>query len=54
MTPSPFKTVCYAIAVALGIGVIVTNFLMPQSIATVTNLLAAAVILLGIANLQAW
>ncbi len=52
MTPSPFKTVCYAIAVAMGLAVIVTNFLLPQSIATVTNLLAVGVIMLGIANLQ--
>ncbi len=54
MTPSPFKTVCYAIAVAMGIGVIVANFLMQLSTATMLNLLAVGVILLGIANLQAW
>jgi hypothetical protein len=52
MTQSPFKTVCYAIAVAMGVAVIVTNFLIPQSITTITNLLAIGLALIGIANLQ--
>ncbi len=52
MTQSPFKTVCYAIAVAMGIAVLVTNFVLPQSITVISNLLAIGIIALGIANLQ--
>jgi hypothetical protein len=52
MTQSPFKTICYAVAVAMGVAVLVTNFLIPQSITTVSNLLAVGVAALGIANLQ--
>ena len=52
MTQSPFKTICYAIAVGMGVAVIATNFLLPQSIMTISNLLAIGVIALGIANLQ--
>ena len=52
MSQSPFKTVCYAIAVAMGVAVIVTNYLLPQSIATISNLLAVGIVALGIANLQ--
>ncbi len=52
MNLSPFRTFCYAIAVALGGAVLVTNFVYPLSITVVANLLALAVIALGIANLQ--
>ncbi len=52
MTQSPFKTICYAIAVAMGVAVLLTNILLPQSVTTVTNLLAIGVVALGIANLQ--
>ena len=52
MTQSWFKTLCYAIAVAMGVAVLVTNFLLPQSITTVTNLLAIGIAAVGIANLQ--
>ena len=40
MNLSPFKTFCYVVAVAMGAGVLATNFLMPQSITVVSNLLA--------------
>lgn len=52
MTQSPFKTICYAIAVAMGVAVIVTNFLIPQSLATISNMLAIGLAAVGIANLQ--
>jgi hypothetical protein len=52
MTLSPFKIICYAIAVAMGVAVLVTNFLIPQSITTITNLLAIGLVAVGIANLQ--
>ncbi len=52
MTQSPFKTICYAIAVAMGVAVLVTNYVIPQSITTISDLLAVGVAALGIANLQ--
>src|SRR5512142_963945 len=52
MNASLFRTVCYAIAVAMGIAVIVTNIVAPLSVAGVSNLLAIAVAALGIAALQ--
>lgn len=47
-----FKTVCYGIAVAMGVAVIVTNIVSPLSAAAATNLLAIGVAALGIAGLQ--
>jgi hypothetical protein len=52
MSSSLLKTVCNAIAVAMGVAVIVTNTVAPMSTPGVTNLLAIAVAALGIAALQ--
>ncbi len=52
MTQSPFKTICYAVAVAMGVAVLVTNFLIPQSITVISNLLAIGLAAIGIANLS--
>ncbi len=47
-----FKTVCYALALAMGVVVIVTNIIAPLGLASVTTLLAVGVAVLGLANLQ--
>ena len=52
MNSSLLKTVCYALAVAMGVAVIVTNIVSPLSLAGVSNLLAIGVAALGIAALQ--
>ena len=57
MTQSWFKTLCYAIAVAMGVAVLVINLLggrllPPMSMTTITNLLAIGLAVIGIANLQ--
>lgn len=52
MNSGLFKTVCYAIAVAMGVAVIVTNLVAPLSGTGPTNLLAVGVAALGIAALQ--
>ena len=52
MNRSVLKTVCYAIALAMGVAVIVLNILSPLSPGTVANLLAIGVAALGIAGLQ--
>ncbi len=47
-----FKTVCYAVALALGIAVIVTNIIAPLGATTATTLLALGLAALGLASLQ--
>ncbi len=47
-----FKTVCYGIAVAMGVAVIVTNIVAPLSGTGTSSLLAIGVLALGIAALQ--
>jgi hypothetical protein len=52
MNPGLFKTICYGIAVAMGVAVIVTNIVSPLSGTAATNLLAIGVAAMGIAGLQ--
>ena len=52
MKSNLLKTIFNAIAVAMGVAVIVTNVVNPLSPSAVTNLLAIGVAALGIANLQ--
>ena len=52
MKISVLKIVCSAIALAMGIAVIVTSIYHPLSKATVDVLLAFAVVALGIAGFQ--
>ena len=52
MNNNLLKTICNAIAVAMGVAVIVTNIVNPLSLGAVTNLLGIAVAALGIAALQ--
>ncbi len=52
MNSGLIKTVCYAIAVAMGVAVIVMNIVSPLSLSGVGNLLAIGVAALGIAGLQ--
>ncbi len=47
-----FKTVCYALALAMGVVVIVTNIIAPLGATAVTTLLAIGVGVLGLASLQ--
>lgn len=47
-----FKTVLNAVAIAMGVAVIVTNIVNPLSPAGVSSLLALGVAGLGIAGLQ--
>ncbi|HTP02424.1 MAG TPA: hypothetical protein VMJ64_13710 [Anaerolineales bacterium] len=46
------KTVCFGLAVAMGVAVIVTNIVSPLAPATVSNLLAVGLAAVGIAGLQ--
>ncbi|MCL4529734.1 MAG: hypothetical protein M1282_09985 [Chloroflexi bacterium] len=46
------KIVLNAVAIAMGIAVIVTNIVSPLSLGAVTTLLGLGVAALGIANLQ--
>jgi hypothetical protein len=46
------RTVLSAVAIAMGIAVIVTNIVNPLSLNTVSTLLGLGVAALGIANLQ--
>ena len=46
------KTICYGLAVAMGVAVIVTNIVAPLSAGTMGTLLAFGVAALGIAGLQ--
>ncbi len=47
-----FKTVCYGLAVAMGVAVIITNIVAPISGTGPTDLLAIGVLALGVAALQ--
>ena len=51
MKTNLLKTICYGVAVAIGIAVIVTNVVSPLSPNGVTSLLGIGVAALGIANL---
>ena len=46
------KTVCYGLAIAMGVAVIVTNIVAPMSTAAMGTVLGIAVAALGIAGLQ--
>lgn len=46
------KTVCYGIAVAMGVAVIVTNIVAPMGVSAMGSALAIGVAALGIAGLQ--
>jgi hypothetical protein len=52
MNTNLVKTVCYGIAIAMGVAVIVTNFVNPLPAAGIGTLLSVAVAALGIAGLQ--
>ncbi len=52
MNSSLIKTICFGLAVAMGVAVIVTNIVSPLSLANVTTLLAFGVAALGVAGLQ--
>ncbi len=52
MNSGLFKTVCYGIAIAMGVAVIVTNIVAPMSAAGMGTALAIGVAVLGIAGLQ--
>ena len=52
MSSSLVKTVCYALALAMGIAVIVTNIVAPLPAAGIGTLLAIGVAALGLAGLQ--
>lgn len=47
-----FKTICYGLALAMGVAVIVLNILSPLPATTSTTLLAFGLAALGIASLQ--
>ncbi len=51
MNAGLIESVCYGIAVAMGIAVIITNIAYPLSTINITNLLGIGVLALGIANL---
>lgn len=52
MKDNLLKTICYGLAVAMGIAVLVTNMISPLSLSGVTSLLAIGIAGLGISNLQ--
>jgi hypothetical protein len=52
MKTNLLKTICYGVAVAMGVAVIVTNIVSPLSLSGVTSLLAIGVAALGVADLQ--
>ncbi len=52
MNTSLLKTICYGLAIAMGVAVIVTNIFSPLSLASTANLLGFGVAALGIAGLQ--
>lgn len=52
MITSTLRTICYAIALAMGVAVIVTNIVSPLSTSGATSLLAVAAVALGLAGLQ--
>ncbi len=52
MNPSLIKTICYGLAIAMGVAVIVTNIVAPLSTTSTGTLLGFGVAALGIAGLQ--
>lgn len=52
MNSSLVRTVCNAVAIAMGVAVIVTSIVAPLSSASVSILLAVGLAALGIAGLQ--
>ena len=52
MNTSTLRTIYYAVAIAMGVAVIVTNIVSPLSTGGVTSLLAIAAVALGLAGLQ--
>ncbi len=52
MNTSLVKTICYGLAIAMGVAVIVLNIVSPQPAAGIETLLGIAVAALGIAGLQ--
>ena len=52
MKSTLFKTVCYGLALAMGVAVIVLNILSPLSAATATSMLAFGLAAIGVAGLQ--
>lgn len=52
MNSDLIKTICYGLSIAMGVAVIVTNFVSPLPAAGVGTLLSIAAIALGIAGLQ--
>jgi hypothetical protein len=52
MDRSLLKTICYGLAVAMGVAVIVIDIVSPPSLATVATLLAVGLLAVGIAGLQ--
>ena len=52
MKSNLFKTILNAVAVAMGVAVIVTNIVAPMSVTSLTSLLGLGVAALGIAGLQ--
>ncbi len=49
---STFNTVCYAVALAMGVAVIVLNFINPLPAATTSTFLALGLLALGLAGLR--
>ena len=49
---STLKTVCYAVALAMGVAVIVLNIITPLPALAYTSMLAIAVFALGLAGLR--
>lgn len=47
-----FKTICYGLALAMGVAVIVLNILSPLPGATSTSMLAFGLAAVGLAGLQ--
>jgi hypothetical protein len=47
-----FKTICYAVALAVGMAVIITNSVSPMAATSVTTMLALGLVAIGLASLQ--
>jgi hypothetical protein len=52
MSADMMKTIGNALALAMGVAVIVTNIVAPMSLAGVTTLLAVGLVALGVMGLQ--
>ena len=52
MDRSLVKTICYGIAIAMGVAVIVTNLVSPMDVRGLATLLAIGLALVGVAGLQ--